>query len=336
MRPERQLASRPRSPFYDHARLGLIALVVFGHAIEALLDHPAARTLYFAVYAFHIPAFAFLSGALAPERIDLAGLRRIAFGLLAPYAIFQVLYLKAVGEPLGFVVPYWLLWYLVSLACWRLMLPLFAQLRGALLCAVVLACMAGALNDVGYAFALSRTCVFFPLFLFGHTLRKSGWLERTPRPGTRLAALAGFALLLVLCGVGAGHFDHRWLYGTNAYAEIGVGPLPGMAIRLTVLAVSAVLTLAFLTLVPRGPSPWAPLGARSLNAYLLHGFLIRFGGASVVALWSLCGNWTLALLAVGAAAVTGVLSSGWVAWCVRPLTQPTWIERLLWRSPPPG
>jgi fucose 4-O-acetylase-like acetyltransferase len=322
-----------RNPHYDHARLGLIALVVFGHAIEGLLDHPLARTLYLAVYAFHIPAFALLSGVLAPERIDLAGLRRIAIGVLSPYAFFQGLYLWAAGKPLGFVVPYWLLWYLVSLSCWRLMLPLFAHLRGALIWAVALALVAGMLSDVGYAFALSRTLDFFPLFLLGHALRGSKWLQRPSSTAARLTAGAGFALLLCVCWYGGAHFDHRWLYGTNGYAEIGVGRLEGMGLRLAVLAVSAALSLAFLTLVPRAPSPLAPLGARSLNAYLLHGFLIRFGAPSIAALWGLCGGWSLALLAVGAVAVTTVLSSGWVAWCVRPLTRPTWIERLLWRGP---
>lgn len=324
-----------RNPFFDQARFGLIALVVFGHALEHVLQHRSAHALYFAVYAFHIPAFAFLSGVFASDRVDVARLRQIAFGLLAPYALFQVLYLEAMGKPLGFVVPYWLLWYLVSLACWRLMLPLFARFRWPLTLAVALAVGAGMLPDVGYAFSLSRTCVFFPLFLLGHRLRGSPWLERPPGAAMRLGAVAAFALLVGVCWYGVGTFDHRWLYANTSFAQLGISMWKGAAVRLALTLLSAVLTLAFLALVPRRRTWAAAWGIHSLNAYLLHGFLIRWGGHALGPLWARCGAWTVPLLALGALAVAALLSTRWVAWCVRPLTQPVWLERLLWRPPAP-
>lgn len=89
-------ASRKRDPWLDNARFILIALVVFGHSLEPLLDtHPWLATCYRFVYAFHMPAFAFLSGAVAHTDVDTRLLRSVVFRLLWPYLIFQGLYALA-------------------------------------------------------------------------------------------------------------------------------------------------------------------------------------------------------------------------------------------------
>lgn len=52
-----------RSVFLDNAKGILILLVVFGHLIEqAALQNGLSRAFYGAIYLFHIPAFAMLSG----------------------------------------------------------------------------------------------------------------------------------------------------------------------------------------------------------------------------------------------------------------------------------
>ena len=63
--------------------------------------------------------------------------------------------------------PYWLLWYLLSLAGWRLLLPVFARLKRPLTFAVALAVAVGCASEVGYYLSLSRTLVFFPMFVLG-------------------------------------------------------------------------------------------------------------------------------------------------------------------------
>src|SRR3546814_21116833 len=54
---------RRRVPFWDNARFACIVLVVLGHASQRLTyDSDIALGMYLLVYAFHMPAFAILSG----------------------------------------------------------------------------------------------------------------------------------------------------------------------------------------------------------------------------------------------------------------------------------
>ena len=50
-------------PFWDNARFACIVLVVLGHATQRLTyDSDIALGLYLLIYAFHMPAFAIISG----------------------------------------------------------------------------------------------------------------------------------------------------------------------------------------------------------------------------------------------------------------------------------
>ena len=58
-------AARPkqRVPFWDNARFACITLVVMGHAIQRLTsESDPALVVYLFLYAFHMPAFAIISG----------------------------------------------------------------------------------------------------------------------------------------------------------------------------------------------------------------------------------------------------------------------------------
>ncbi len=57
--------SRPRRrvPFWDNARFACIVLVVLGHGIQRLIyDSDISYAFYLWIYAFHMPAFALISG----------------------------------------------------------------------------------------------------------------------------------------------------------------------------------------------------------------------------------------------------------------------------------
>ena len=64
-----------RVPFWDNARFACIVLVVLGHATQRLTyDSDIALGLYLVVYAFHMPAFAIISGVFSltyPQRLTM-------------------------------------------------------------------------------------------------------------------------------------------------------------------------------------------------------------------------------------------------------------------------
>jgi fucose 4-O-acetylase-like acetyltransferase len=330
-------APEARDPWLDNARFGLIALVLFGHLLEPLLArHPGLAACYRAIYAFHMPAFAFLSGAVASARMDRRVVKGVLLRLLLPYLVFQGLYGLAAewqgwpdDGPHGIATPYWLLWYLLSLACWRLLLPFFARLPGRLWIAVAIALVAGCSSEIGYYLSLSRTLVFLPMFLLGWQ-QAQHWRDFGTRPHARWLALATLAGLF--CAGFLSKLDPRWLYGSYDYASLGVEPLVGATGRLLLIGCSMAGTWAFLALVPRRRLTLSALGARSEGAYLLQGFLINLAvGAGVfAALRQLPRPMLAPLLLTSAALMAAALSSRHVhRLLVAPITAPRWLERRL-------
>ena len=280
-----------RYPALDNARFVLIALVVAGHLLEQLVDSgPFAATLYRWIYLFHMPAFVLVSGAVSKPNLTRRRSLALATGLLVPYLVFQTLYpawdawlFQTSDGSQDYLTPYWLLWYLLSLACWRLLLPLFARLKFALPLAVTIALAAGLAPWIGYPLSLSRTLVFFPLFLLGHLIGARR-LQHLGSAGIRKAAAA-----IVLLGAAAGAWflrdmDPGWLYASSDYAALNAGAWSGAATRLLLLTASALCALAALALVPRH-ARHSGLGRRSLTAYLMHGFLVRGLIAAGVFAW---------------------------------------------------
>jgi fucose 4-O-acetylase-like acetyltransferase len=318
-------------PVLDNARFVLIALVVAGHLLEQLVDQgPAAAALYRWIYLFHMPAFVLISGAVSKPTLTRRRVFALATGLLLPYVIFQTLYpawdawLFHTGDwSQGSLTPYWLLWYLPSLVCWRLLLPLFARLKFALPLAVAIALAAGLAPWVGYPLSLSRTLVFFPLFLLGHRLGGQRLQQLGDSVGRKAIALA----VLVAAAVGAWllrDLDPQWLYASVGYEVLDVAAWPGTCVRLALLAASASCALAVLALAPRQTARRG-LGRHSLTAYLMHGFLVRALVAAGAFVW-LSGALPepVGLLAclVAGGLIAGLLSTPVAASWAAPLTRP--------------
>lgn len=273
----------PRAPVPDNLRGLLLLLVGAGHGLEPLLASSAsARAVYSALYLFHVPAFAALSGHVSRARWPAPTQWR---ALLWPLLLGQFLYVALdvawLGHPLSprwLAQPYWVLWFLLSLASWRALLPLLVRLRWPLAWAVGAALAAGLLPQVGYALSLSRTLVFLPCFLAGH-LAPPSWLAWLRGRAGRVAAATAFLFLgawAVALATGVLPFpDTRLLYGSADYGALAMTPLQGMAARGAVLACALALTAAAWAWSPGGSGPLAHLGAASLWPYVVHGLLLR-------------------------------------------------------------
>lgn len=261
----------------DNIKGILIFLVVFGHLIEInIRNDQVLRSIWIFIYTFHMPMFALVSGLFSKSALDekqsLQLLKNIVVPLLAFEIIYEgieVLFKGHFSVYSALLAPYWMLWYLLSLLCWRLLLPLFSKLQFPVVVAVVVALIASYSENTGYFLSISRTLVFFPFFLFGWKMG-AGSLEIKSKT-LLLTSILTLATAFIAAFLLKNDFDYRWLYGSYSLPQLGMAKLAGTMYQLLQYAVSSVIGLAFLYLVARKDWGLASIGQRSMYVFLWHG-----------------------------------------------------------------
>ncbi|WP_051299643.1 acyltransferase family protein [Arthrobacter castelli] len=269
--------STRRDQRLDSAKGILISLVVLGHLLEATSAWNAdvIRLPLTIIYMFHMPAFIFLSGMTA-KRDNLS--RRIGVFLVL-LLTFQGLYYVAVWlSPLerdfSPFMPFWLLWFLLSMIWWLLLLPLVWRMpRTAVAVSVVIAISAGAIDEMGYAFSISRVLVFLPFFITG-TVYGRQILDVAGRIPFRVKLCAAVLCLALGWILFAADIHQGWLYGSYSFDRLDTGTVEGLAVRAGLLAVAGFTTVTVLSLMPRHQNPVTAIGKRSLGIFLVHGFVV--------------------------------------------------------------
>ena len=288
--PLRASRQKARVPFWDNARFACIVLVVLGHAIQRLTyDSDIALALYLLVYAFHMPAFAIISGyfskAESPNRRQMA---RVVTDILVPYVIFEGLWtltkwiVEGQANP-NLTEPSWTLWFLLALGIFRLVLPYLALLRWPLLWTVVISIGAGYVANIDSTLSLSRTLGLLPFFTLGWWLREHDIVARlgllrarpwwVPTASTALLAVAGWAAWYFV-DVWRDMNLREWLFYDENYSSLGGTDWWAGGVRLALMAVALVLSAAFFALLPRRTHWWTQFGQFTMYVYLLHSFVL--------------------------------------------------------------
>ncbi|GAB2840165.1 acyltransferase family protein [Microbacterium insulae] len=332
-----------RVPFWDNARFACIVLVVLGHAVQRLTyDSDIALGLYLLVYAFHMPAFAIISGYFSksdsPNRRQMA---RVITDILLPYLIFEGLWaltkwlVEGRADP-NLTQPAWTLWFLLALGIFRLVLPYLALLRWPLLWTVLISIGAGYLPNIDSTFSLSRTLGLLPFFTLGWWLREHDIVERLGLLRSRAWwVFAGGLAAFAVAGWTAWFFVDEWramslrdwLFYDENYAAIGGTQWWAGGVRLALMLVAIVLSTAFFALVPRSTHWWTHFGQYTMYVYLLHSFVLYPFRESGV-LRNLDPTWLwLPIVVVLSVLIALALATRPVRRVFRPLVEPrpTWL-----------
>jgi fucose 4-O-acetylase-like acetyltransferase len=320
-----------RNPYFDNAKFLAVALVVVGHAWEPLRSVAVGgRALAAAqsfIYAFHLPVFIVMCGYFSrgfSRSRDRT--RKLVAAIVVPYVIFSVTYVvytellagrHMTWDPLE---PYYLTWFLPALLAWRLSVPLWQQLRfpAAVGLAVLVWLFAGLVTLPNMLDAV-QVLSFLPFFVVGLIMspRHFALLRR------RVARIAGAVVLvagLVAAYVLETSVDPEWVHWRRSFTQLGVGAPSGVGFRVLALAAAVVLTAAFLAVVPARRTWFSGLGAASMYAYLLHGFVTLF--LSYQDWYYRISGWEVPALTVGCLALAVALMTAPVRsafrWAVEP------------------
>lgn len=272
-----------RETYFDNAKFILIAFVVFGHLLNTYIhDSNTIEAIYKTIYSFHMPAFILISGLFAKGFYKKGYILKLTKKLILPYIIFQLIYTifyYFLFDYSTFNVdifdPQWALWFLISLFCWNIMLLGFAKLNPTIgiALAIVIALLAGYIDSISNYLSLSRTLVFFPLFLIGYHMRKD-YIKKLTETHVRITAFAIIAVTFIGFYLFP-EINYKWLLGSKPYAELEEATLISMFKRLGLYGLSLIMVCSFLSLIPRGKYFFTNWGKQTLYVYLLHGFVIR-------------------------------------------------------------
>ncbi|GAA3590214.1 acyltransferase family protein [Klugiella xanthotipulae] len=347
--PATTVLPHSRVPYWDNARVACIILVVLGHSIQRLIhESDAALTTYLVVYAFHMPAFAIVSGYFARSGAPTTRqMTRVLTDIVLPYIIMEsiwslVQFMAEDKTHINPTRPSWTLWFLLALGVFRLVMPYLVLLRWPLAWAVVISVGVGYFGNVDNTFALSRALGILPFFVFGWQLRRWGLAERwlALRRGSTAVRGAAITLLLGWIVVVLTFLDtwrsvelRFWFFYDDSYVGLGSQEWWAGGIRLGVIALAAVLSVAFLVLVPRTPNRMTRYGQFTMYVYLLHSFVLYpLRESGVMRHTGFPDLWLTGMLLLSII-LTVVLSSAPVRRLCRPFVEPK--PRWLFAPEPP-
>jgi fucose 4-O-acetylase-like acetyltransferase len=321
-----------------NAKFLLILAVVIANCIEPLIQQSAAlHSMYLGIYTFHIPMFVLVTGYFSKGfRLDAPGIKSLQM-IFYHYLIFQSLYslLDAVAfhapdVRYSFFIPYSLLWFLFSHFCWRLLLLLFTKMKHPFVTSIIVGVLIGYAPFTGTMLSFSRTFVFFPFFLAGYyfSLDKLPKLIMNSKKWISALGLLGIIIIFNLFPL-----DPKWLYSSFTYTELGAFPWYVGIYRIGIYALTLIASICFWGIVPRQASVMTEWGKYTVYVFLLHALItktaISFGLFNYVDSSS-----HIVLVIIFAAALTWLLSQGWIRQISRPFIEPnlyTW-ERWVFRK----
>ncbi len=260
----------------DSLKGATIVLVVFGHLIEPLISQQGFMKIYVAIYSFHMPLFVFIAGLFAKNTIDARDGENIVKRILLPFLAFHFLYtwyatIMPGAYQYGPLQPYWHLWFLFSLLCWRLMMPILGSPVG-LIAALTITLIAGNFPIINVDFGLSRTLYFLPFFILGSIYGRSILLIIARN---RHVAWIWLAVAIVATLIWQSYGLHIWNQrGSMSYQAITAlthEPEIGRALLMLIGFLGAV---GFCAIVPLSSRLLEYLGRNVFGIYLLHAFIV--------------------------------------------------------------
>lgn len=266
---------------WDILRFFLIFLVVLGHIADfTTRNNEYMRTLYLAIYTFHMPLFIFVSGLFAKKTINEKRKNKI-FGYLVLYFAlkfinFLYFWISSGKASFSLLTETGLPWFMLALFFHSLITIAVKDFspKYVMIFSVILACLVGYDKNVNSFLALSRIIVFFPFYYAGYLL-DAGKIEahcKKALPKILSVIIITAFVLTAVFTVDRFYWLRPLVTGANSYATLGTCADYGFLIRPGYYAVASALCYAIIVLIP-SKTPLgiaAKIGKRTLPVYAFH------------------------------------------------------------------
>lgn len=263
---------KERNYLIDNCKAISIFFVVFGHAIENFA--PYNNYLLLVIYTFHMPVFIFISGYLAKFNF-----KKMVKNILIPYLCMQLIsyIFYSIYEPNNFYIfyAYTSLWYMLSLFSWYCLTKVLDKVKNKYLffiCSILFALLIGYDTSVGGPLSLSRTIVYFPIFMAGYFLNKKSSLEVFKKNfKQKILSATLFIIMCIILYFQKDSLSSLYFYGSMSY----YGNY-NIVFRFFAYICNFIGIYLFMTWVPSKRTFLSKIGKNSISVYLLHYLIIKF------------------------------------------------------------
>lgn len=274
------MSEKNRDFLFDNYKAFLMIMVIVGHFIQlSYKEHMILYVLKYFIYAFHMPAFVFVSGYFSKKD---APLTKTIQKVFIPYLAFQLIYCvyyDAMGLNVSWVIdfPKFSLWYLLALSIWKAVTPYLRKIPYIFWISLVVSLVFGCFDIEGEWISISRIFVFYPYFLAGMFLNGKQ-MEKLRTLPCKVVGLGGMAAYIFFAATHAKDVGFRlnYFYGKASYAGLGLGALEGVRVRLIAYAIGFFMTYAVIALMTKKETVFSKIGGKTLSIYLFHGLLLKF------------------------------------------------------------
>lgn len=293
---------------FDNLKGLLVIVVVFIHVMlqRSFIQNrefPICSMIEAIISSCTMPAFCFISGMFTTKKYTREGwAEKLVVNLFVPYVIFNLLWWALFSRSLNTLFnPWYHIWYLLSLFCWRLMVIPFSKIRFSFLFSIAAALICG-LTPADRMLSISRTICFFPYFLAGYyadkeTVLKLGnsLLKKILATGVMISL---FLLVVILQRKGLPMIE--FAYNRDPYEFFGLSNMNGVLLRSLGYFIGFSIAVCLIVLMTDKECFLTYLGKNTMTLYIMHAFIIKIYEKILkkAGIWSSMGQAEFLLFAV--------------------------------------
>ncbi|MDD7114635.1 MAG: acyltransferase family protein [Lachnospiraceae bacterium] len=266
---------------WDNLKCILIFSVVVGHFTNQFAEQSDwMRSISIFIYSFHMPLFIFLSGLLQKKWDEdhpfqwSKPIYYMILGYLLKIMIYGIKVFFGQNAEFSFFSDTGIPWYMFAMAAYMTMMYLTRKWNAKVWfpLTIVIACLAGYVEEIGSFLYLSRIIVFFPFYFAGYLLKPETVQNISQHKWMRWLSVAVLALCLYISFF---HLNDVYSYirlftARNAYALINVEGCNWVH-RFVWYGVSALIGMSVISLTPNRELSFAGvIGQRTLQIYFWH------------------------------------------------------------------
>lgn len=270
---------KERIALWDNMKYLLIVLVVVGHMCDNFTKHSVSgRALFLFIYAFHMPAFIFISGMFHSDKKIL---QKILFYTGVGFAMKIIFFFDFA---LVYNLRTWSLlsdsnvpWFMFVLAIYVAVGYLLRKQNKTyiLIFSLFISLIVGFDKTIGDYLYLSRAIVFFPFYWLGTMIKPDSLLSFRNRHYKKLVPAAWIIMLIwaVTCVffVGRIYFMRYMFTGRNSYADVFASSILSPSFRLLAYAISTLCLISLVFIIPARRLPFiTEAGSKTLDVLFWH------------------------------------------------------------------